>query len=262
MKQSKINQIVEEKVLKKIEEKFLEKNFKYKKGIRGFYKRENELLSEVTIDKDFRLFMTPEGEVERYNDLYITFKIFFRTELSEFEKWYQDNFGKGDHARIDTFSKTLEFCVLAKEGIDFKIPEDISPNQKEYFGEEKRLVKILPNNIYQFASWDMIDEIEYFDSHIDMVFSTLDKMIETKYDYLKLYANKDNSNSLKYNALLIYDNQFDLPTKFIINKCDNAILKIKNLPDGIEKEKFVQSLNRFISMAEKHLDLNISNPFE
>lgn len=269
MKQSKINEIIENKVLKKLTEKFQERGFKYKKGIKGFYKRDEELLSEVTIYKDYDLFMVQEGETERYNDLYITFEMFFKTELYKFEKWYKENFGGGDHLRIDTFHKVLEFCILAKEGIDFNIPDDISANQKEYFGEEKRLLKILPDNIYQFASWDMIDEVYDFDTHINKVFDTLDEMIATKYDFLQLYNSekKDdlgvvNSDYMKYNALLIYNKQLELPTKFFTNTCNEVIAEINQMTDEIKKEQLIQSLNRFISIAEKHLALNIHNPFE
>ena len=253
MKQSKINDVIQNKVLKKLTEKFQEKGFKYKKGIKGFYKKNNELLSEITISNRFGLFMIQEGETERYNDLYITFEIFFKTELFEFEKWYKENFGVGDHLRIDTFHKVIEFCILAKEGIDFNIPDDISANQKEYFGEEKRLLKILPDNIYQFASWDMINEVYDFDAHINKVFDTLEEMINTKYDFLQLYNSEKtddlghyNSEYMKYNALLIYHNQLTLPTKFIIEKCNNAIAEINQMTEETKKEQRIQSLSRFI----------------
>lgn len=269
MKRSKINEIIENKVLKKLTEKFQEKGFKYKKGIKGFYKRDKELLSEITISDRLGLFMVQEGVTERYNDLYITFEIFFKTGLYEFEKWYKEHFGVGDHLRIDTFHKVLEFCILAKEGTDFIIPDDISANQREYFGEEKRLIKILPDNIYQFASWDMIDEVDDFDAHINKVFDTLEEMITTRYDLLQLYnrEKKDdlgryNSEYMKYNALLIYDGQLALPTKFIIEKCNNVIAEIDQMTDETQKEQRIRSLNRFISIAEKHLHIKIDNPYK
>ena len=269
MKLSKIYEIIENKVLKELTDRFLQKGFKYKKGIKGFYRRDKELLYEVIIDKDFNLFMLQEGATECYNDLYITFKVFFKTELYQFEKWYRENFGGNDHLRISTFHKVLEFSILAKEGTDFNIPEDVSANQKEYFGEEKRLLKILPDHIYQFSSWKTIKEVYDFNAHIDKVFELLDEMIATKYDYQELYecSIKDklgryNSEYMKYNALLIYNNQLEFPTKFITEKANYFIEQIIITEDEITKQQHIQALNKFISIGEKHLNIQIENPFD
>lgn len=269
MKQSIINEIIENKVLKKLTEKFQEKGFKYKKGIKGFYKREKELLTEVIINQDYNLFMVQEGETEHYNDLYITFEVFFKTQLYEFEKWYRENFGGNDHLRIDTFHKVMKFSILAQEGIDFKIPDDISANQKEYFGEEKRLLKILPDHIYQFISWKTIEEVYDFNAHINKVFELLDEMIATKYDFHQLYMcdikdkiGRYNSEYMKYNALLIYDNQLELPTKFVNEKINYFLNQINQTQEEVKKEQHLQSLNKFISIAEKHLNIQIDNPFK
>lgn len=265
MKQSKLNQIIEEKVLKKLTEKFEKKGFKYKKGIRGFYKRENGILYEVTIYHDYELFMSildDENPDEKFDDFYLTFELCFRTELFEFEKWYQENFGKGDHARIDTFSETLDFAIPLNENVDFVLPDDFGMNQKTFFGEEQFIKRKLPNNIYQFSSWDMIDEVKDFDAHTEIVFSTLDKMVETKYNFFELYNKEDNSDYMKYNALLIYNGQFDLPTKFINKTCNKVIAEINQMTDEIKKEQLIQSLNRFVSIAENLLDLKIHNPFK
>lgn len=272
MKQSKLNQIIEEKVLKKLTEKFEEKGFKYKKGIRGFYKRENGILYEVTIYHDYELFMSilnDENPDEKFDNFYLTFEMCFRTKLFEFEKWYLENFGKGDHARIATFSETLDFAIPLNENVDFVLPDDFGMNQKTFFGEEKIIKRKLPNNIYQFSSWDMIDEVKDFDTHINIVFSTFDKMMETKYDFLQLYNSEEkddlgcyNSEYMKYNALLIFDKQFDLPTKFITSACNEVIAEINQMTDEIKKEQLIQSLNRFISIAENLLDLKIHNPFK
>lgn len=272
MKQSKLNQIIEEKVLKKLTGRFQEKGFKYKKGIGGFYKRENEVMYEVTIYHDYKLFMSTlndEDPNDKFDDFYLTFEVLFRTELFEFEKWYQDNFGKGDNKKIDTFSKKLDFAIPLNESIDFVIPDDFGMNQKTYFGEDKFIKRKLPDNMYQFSSWDMIDEVKDFDSHIGSVFSTLDKMLETKYDFLQLYQSEEkdnlgnyNSDYMKYNALLIYDKQLELPTRFITGKYNSVITEINQLTDENKKEERMQSLNWLISIAEKHLNLNIHNPLE
>lgn len=71
-----------------------------------------------------------------------------------------------------------------------------------------------------------------------------------------------NSEYMKYNALLIFDKQFDLPTKFITSACNEVIAEINQMTDEIKKEQLIQSLNRFISIAENLLDLKIHNPFK
>ena len=268
MKKAKINEIIQKKVINKLLDKFIDNGFKLKKSNNSFFRIDSEFFHEVFIAKDYDLYMMYDSEIENPNDIFISFKMFFSTEFFEFEKWYATNFPSNDQLRLDTFHKEFEFCILVKEGIDFNITEDFSEKSKEYVGEDARLVKVLPNNIYQFESWGMIDEIPDFDSNIDEIYKSLNEMISTKYDLIQLYnstskfdTNELNSDYLKYNALLIYNNQLDFPAKFFTQTCNELIDQINSATSDFEKNILLESLITYISLSEKHLNLKIKNPF-
>lgn len=258
MKKPKINQIIEEKVLKELTQGFQENGFQYKKGIKGFVKRQNEIEYEVSIDNTYDIYM--DQRIDGPYDLYLTFKVSFETNLPEFEKWYINEFGRGDFAYISLFSTALEFCIPLNEGIDFKMPDDFDKNQQTYIGESMHLVKKTTNNAYMFSSFGHEEVIDDFNANTYKVFSTLKELLNKEYDYKNLALN---NRWFKYKALLIFLNELEIPTEFIINRTNELISKLESKKIDLE-EKFEinDTLEYFITIGRKYLGLTLNNPFK
>src|SRR5690606_6588091 len=105
MKKSKINQILEERVIALLNDRFNKIGFKYKKSINGFHMKNEDFLYEITIYNRYDIYM--DTNLTAPDDLYLTFRMYFNTELYKFEKWYHEVFRSGrtggDGFRIDTF---------------------------------------------------------------------------------------------------------------------------------------------------------------
>lgn len=256
MKKARINKIIEDKVISQINNYYVDKGFTYKKSIRGFVKKDSELNYEIYVDNDYEIYLDQKFEG---NYLYLVFRIFFETSIYKFEKWYYENITDVDGTQIDTFRKSLKFCLPLLEGVDFFIPDDFDKNQRTYVGEGMDFVKKNGENKYILSKFGYELEVNDFEKSYTKIFETLESQINIKYDYLQMALENENNKLMKYNALLIYDNQLEIPSKFVRNHIDRILENLKVCNDDNEKISLQKSLEKFKNIGEKYLSLKINN---
>lgn len=259
MVKSKINQILQEKVFPKIHDHFIEKGFKYRKGIRGFVKKENEIEHTVYIYNDYEIFFNLSMNLDE-DDLYLVFKIYFESELYKFEKWYRQNFKSGA-TRLNTFHEALQLCIPLKEDVDFVIPDDFDKNQKTYIGERQYFIKKDLGGVYTFNDFGTDIEILDFNINKDLIYKTLENQLNTVYDYKQMAL--ENDKYFKYRALLIYDNQLEIPTEYVKKHTDFLISELATSEkDFNENVKTSEAIDYFVDIGEKFLNIKLSNPYK
>jgi len=256
MKKNILNRIIIEKVLTGLQGNFNDLGFNLKKGIKGFTLKKDDLLHKFYIsDQRYEIF-TDKNYKDPY--LYLSFDSFFETKIPEFEKWYINNFGRGDHTRISTFRKHLKFCLPLIENEDFQIPKDFSPNQQTIITERRHLIKKKEGNVYVFSDVGDILEIDDFESHKNKIFYVINEQIEKTYNYENMAIQ--NYSWFKYQALLIFKNKLDIPKKYVNDRYNFLISEFNTEQDSSKKQKILNSLDRLIEIGNTYLDLSITNP--
>lgn len=248
MKKTRINKIIEEKVINILFDDLNNLGYSYSKSKKTFSKKESELLHKISIYKDFQIFT--DEKLDRVYDLYLVFTMYFKSEFYKFEEWYYSNFG-ADETRINTYYESSKFCVPLISGKDFLIPDDFHPNQNTFIGEGRHLIKDLSNGIYQFQNFSTIIEINDFESHKSKIISSANEQLKKKYDYIKL---SKNNRGFKYQALLIYKDILEIPRQYIKNRFEYLNSEIKNTTDEKKKRKLIEALEHFKMIEKKYLN--------
>jgi hypothetical protein len=250
MKKTRINKIIEDKVINVISKEFLEKGYIYKKSKKCFEKKETELLHQICIDNDFEIYM--DENLDRFYDLYLVFEIYLRSEFYKFEDWYYENFSKGDLTRIKTYFKSVKFCLPLQSDVDFFIPDDFHPNQNTIIDEKQKFVSLRENMVYEFNDFGNVIEIDDFDFHRTKVIDYCDEQLNYQYDFNKMAL--DEIGYFKPQALLIYNKMFDIPRKYVSNKIKDLSEKIQIATDEKEKKEFIGALEYFTEIEKKYLN--------
>ena len=249
MKKTRINRIIEEKVINILFDDLNNLGYSYSKSKKTFSKKESELLHKISIYKDFQIFT--DEKLDRVYDLYLVFTMYFKSEFYKFEEWYYDNFG-ADETRINTYYESSKFCVPLISGKDFLIPDDFHPNQNTFIGEGRHLIKDLSNGIYQFQNFSTTIEINDFESHKTKILKCANEQLKKKYNYEQMAL--DNNIRFKYQALLIYKEMFKIPKQYLKGRFEYLNSEIKNTIDENKKRKLIEALEHFKMIEKKYLN--------
>lgn len=246
IRESKIKELLNNKVVALIDEELNRFGFKYQKSKRYFIHEEKGFNQIININTPY----SPLYYNKRTEQLYLTFDISTQIEIPDYEKWYLDKFGEKSNFWFRTEIITSQIELIFS---DFDNESFYEPTASQQF---KRNVSLAFSKGHRDK--DTISISDLLKQKIPIFVSNLTE----KSNILSIY----NTNTFPYHNifLLVYggydeiaNEQFELYYQHLLNEIENK-LKISEA----EASSFIEELNRFIKNTKKVSSLSFTNPYK
>jgi hypothetical protein len=247
IRESKIKELINDKIVSLLENEFKKYGFKFVKSKKTFSLQYlNEFTQIISIFPPY----SPISYDEKNQKLYLVFISKTKIEIPKFEKWSFDKLGYFPH-----FS-----CIIDEIKTQFELTiDDFDKNSFFQASTLQQLKKNVSLSIlgYSDRHQDTVSIEEFIMTKIPLMVSNLNE----KSDILKL---KETNSSLTYINLLVYGGYLELAKELFKKKYD---FLVEDIPKKLIKSKeeavnSLNSLNYLIKNCEKIINFTFDNPFE
>ena len=241
---SKINELINDKVVTLLNNKLTKLGFKYQKSKRYFSRQDpNGFTQIVNIYKPY----SPLIYDEKTGKLFLIFNISCQIEIPDYEKWYLDKFGENPYFSYRTESLTSQIEISFK---DFNQDSFYEPTSSQKFKRSITLSLIRQNDHEK----DVISVSDFLKNSIPNLVA--------KSDILLIYESRKLWFHNIY--LLVYGGYTDLANeefkKYYQYLIGNIETKLK--VSEAEASDSIEELNRLIKNVSKVSSLSFTNPFK
>ena len=248
VRESKIKELVDDKVVPIINDVLNQFGFKYQKSKRFFLRQDSKGFNQI-----INLF-TPFSPIffdDKTEQLFLTFNIYTQIEIPNYEKWYLEKFAEKANFTIRSKQFTSQIEISFD---DFEKDNFYEPTESQKF---KRSVTISLMGD-SFPHKNIIPLSEFLKEIIPQIISNL----SINSDLLNIYKNVEfrfqHIYLLVYGKYLDYANeQFTIYYDFLIDEIESKI-KISET----EASGSIAELDRLIKYLSKVSNLSFTNPFK
>lgn len=248
VRESKIKELTNDKIVTLVEEELTKFGFKYQKSKRYFSRQDPKGFTHIIY------LSTPYSPLiydENTEQLFLVFNVSSQIEIPDFIKWTFDKFGQNTHFSFRSESLTsqieLSFDVFDSEGF-------YEPTASQQFKRNVTLSIMGGKDRHK----DIIPINDFLKINIPNLVSNL----SDKSDILKIYKSFDfpfqNINLLVFGGYVdLANEQFEKYYQFLIDEIESK-LKISEA----EASASIGTLNWLIKNVQKVSNLTFTNPFE
>ena len=247
VKESKIKELINDKVVSQLEIELSKVGFKYLKSKKYFIRQEREFQQTITVNTPY----SPLKYDDNTDQIYLVFNINSNIEIPNYETWFLDKFGGKTYysERIDSSISQIELSFEDFENENFYTPT-ASQNFK----------KSISLSLMEGDS--KIVDIESFDTVLQFKIPEMVSNLSINSDILKL----DETNKYKFHSiyLLIFGGYVEVAHSKIQEFYKYLILKIESKEKLSENElnSYLEELNVLVKNVSKVTDLTLENPFK
>ncbi|NBA85545.1 hypothetical protein GVN16_07225 [Emticicia sp. CRIBPO] len=246
IKESKIKKLKDEKIITLLDQELSIFEFKYQKSKDHFVRKENGFDQIISVYVPSSPFIYDE----KSEKLYLTFKVFFRLEMPEYENWYLEEFGE---------KIRLSFLM---ENVTSQIELSINDFDAESFYEPTASQQF-KNNVSRWIArgGDQDEVLTNFNDFLKNRIPDLSLNLSENSDILKIY-NKSKF-PFEYTFLLVYggylakaEEEFGKYYHYLLNRIESQLKESET-----ETIELIQELNELIKKIQKTSNLSLTNPF-
>lgn len=246
VRESKIKELTNEKVLSLFERELDKYGFKFLKSKRQFIRQDNGFNQVINI-------YTPSSPLiydENTEQLHLVFAITFQIEIPNYENWYFEKFGEKLHFshRIDNFTSQIELSFD-----DFEKESFYEPTAGQKFKHSVTLSLTGGQNHHK----DIISIDDLLKTNIPNLVSKLNENSNI------LHIHNNREYPFQHIYLLVFggytdiaNNEFQKYYNHLVNEIQSK-LKISET----EASGHIEELNRFIQNSQRVTTLSFSNPY-
>lgn len=245
IKTSSINKLIEQVVVRKLNDLLIDNNFKFLKSKQHYKRIEGEFIQIINIQSTHN----PLNYNEENNEITLNFNLSSFIEAPKFDKWVYDKLKERSYFRHEI--KIIEACSI----IDFDLL-----NKSDFFS---------PTESQKFKNY-VTTSLIGTDKNIRTSINNISKQItEIIYDFNRcsnfqtLYNERSNTYNGDYTRLLVYSNNLDYAKegyKSTYNKYIE-IIEEKINSDTEKTKRNIQGFEKLIKEVETLLQIIYKNPY-
>lgn len=247
VRESKIKELTNDKVITLFEQELSKYGFKYQKSKRQFIRQENGFNQIINIYTPY----SPLVYDDNTEQLHLIFNVSSQIEIPNYENWYFEKFGEKLHFsyQIDNFTSQIELSFN-----DFESESFYEPTSSQQFKHNVTLSLMGGNNPHH----DILSINDLLKTNIPNLVSKL------KENSNILHIHKNREYPFQHIYFLIFGGynevanlEFQMYYEYLISEIETKIKVSETEASG-----YIEELNRLIKGSEKVTTLSFSNPYK